>query len=317
VLRLMKGQWAEDLRKLLVTVKSSLAQAGNLGLLLFLLYFICACLGIELFGTLACTTANPCEGMNNKANFEHFFIALLTLFRLSTGDNWNGIMKDALRLPPKVTPCNFAISCQDDCGSGALPCCGGCDDSETCKENCCASTILSPMYFCFFILAAQFVMLNLVVAVLMKELNSAEEADAAEQAAMDKASSKAQQGVGLGEGVQGETTSVEVLRPSQAGDGRNSERRKSFGNTMQDGANYWKRRLSGARQPNNVMYNFPAGAGGKVEDTIVAEGGPVQTGQTLHVTEGNHSAMHRIEDLNSGDRIEDLNSEPKAAVWGQ
>merc|ERR1719482_1822694 len=125
----MKGQWAEDLRKLLTTVANSLSQAGNLGQLMFLLYFICACLGIELFGRLACTEANPCEGMNNKANFEHFFIAILTLFRLSTGDNWNGIMKDALREPPVVTPCNFALSCESKCNApaGALPCCGGCD----------------------------------------------------------------------------------------------------------------------------------------------------------------------------------------------
>ena len=44
------------------------------------------------------------------------------------------------------------------------------------------STFLPPFYFCLFILAAQFVMLNLVVAVLMKELGDAEKADAEEQA---------------------------------------------------------------------------------------------------------------------------------------
>merc|ERR1712178_597087 len=58
-------------------------------------------------------------------------------------------------------------------------CCAGCDDSDDCKENCCAGSgdTLSYLYFTFFILAAQFVMLNLVVAVLMKELTDAEAED--------------------------------------------------------------------------------------------------------------------------------------------
>merc|ERR1719482_1903904 len=98
VLRLMKGQWAIDLRNLLTTVARSLAQAGNLGLLMLLLYFIFACLGTELYGRMDCTVSNACEGMSDKANFEHFFMSVLVLFRLSTGDNWNGILKDALRV---------------------------------------------------------------------------------------------------------------------------------------------------------------------------------------------------------------------------
>jgi len=292
VLRLMKGQWAEDLRKLLVTVANSLAQAGNLGLLLFLLYFINACLGIELFGRLACTDANPCEGMSDKANFEHFAIAILTLFRLSTGDNWNGILKDALRVPPKVTPCDFSIDCQSNCATNDN-CCAGCDDSLDCKENCCASQYMSPMYFCFFILAAQFVMLNLVVAVLMKELGDANKADAAEQEKLAKEAAALEVGdAGDGGGGDDSSTSVEILRRSQAGatDGSRTGRR-TFDETMKDGATYWKRRFSNARQPNNVMYDFPeTDRDGKNVETIKVpienegtstEMRPMQTGQTL------------------------------------
>lgn len=40
-----------------------------------------------------CNEENPCEGMSRHATFENFGMAFLTLFQVSTGDNWNGIMK--------------------------------------------------------------------------------------------------------------------------------------------------------------------------------------------------------------------------------
>lgn len=40
-----------------------------------------------------CNEDYPCEGMSRHATFENFGMAFLTLFQVSTGDNWNGIMK--------------------------------------------------------------------------------------------------------------------------------------------------------------------------------------------------------------------------------
>lgn len=40
-----------------------------------------------------CNDEHPCEGMSRHATFENFGMAFLTLFQVSTGDNWNGIMK--------------------------------------------------------------------------------------------------------------------------------------------------------------------------------------------------------------------------------
>lgn len=40
-----------------------------------------------------CSDENPCEGLSRHATFDNFGMAFLTLFRVSTGDNWNGIMK--------------------------------------------------------------------------------------------------------------------------------------------------------------------------------------------------------------------------------
>uniref|UniRef100_A0A3B5MJY2 Calcium channel, voltage-dependent, T type, alpha 1H subunit a n=1 Tax=Xiphophorus couchianus TaxID=32473 RepID=A0A3B5MJY2_9TELE len=139
VLKLLK--MAKGMRALLDTVMQALPQVGNLGLLFMLLFFIYAALGVELFGKLECSDSNPCEGLSRHATFENFGMAFLTLFRVSTGDNWNGIMKDTLR------------DCQPD-------------------EVHCLSYLpwVSPIYFVTFVLMAQFVLVNVVVAVLMKHL---------------------------------------------------------------------------------------------------------------------------------------------------
>ena len=71
-------------------------------------------------------------------------MAFLTLFRIATGDNWNGIMKDTLREE--------------------------CEEGDDCLRNCCVSPFFAPLFFVVFVLMAQFVLVNVVVAVLMKHL---------------------------------------------------------------------------------------------------------------------------------------------------
>lgn len=34
-----------------------------------------------------------CEGLSEHANFENMGMAILTLFRVATGDDWTGVMK--------------------------------------------------------------------------------------------------------------------------------------------------------------------------------------------------------------------------------
>lgn len=45
-----------------------------------------------------------------------------------------------------------------------------CDDAADCVRNCCVSTVIAPIFFVIFVLMAQFVLVNVVVAVLMKHL---------------------------------------------------------------------------------------------------------------------------------------------------
>ncbi|XP_028823971.1 voltage-dependent T-type calcium channel subunit alpha-1G isoform X3 [Denticeps clupeoides] len=151
VLKLLK--MAVGMRALLDTVIQALPQVGNLGLLFMLLFFIYAALGVELFGDLICDETHPCEGLGRYATFKNFGMAFLLLFRVSTGDNWNGIMKDTLR----------------DCAQETGPC---------------YNTVVSPIYFVSFVLTAQFVLVNVVIAVLMKHLEESNK-EAKEEAEME------------------------------------------------------------------------------------------------------------------------------------
>uniref|UniRef100_A0A8C0XXN9 Voltage-dependent T-type calcium channel subunit alpha n=1 Tax=Cyprinus carpio carpio TaxID=630221 RepID=A0A8C0XXN9_CYPCA len=147
VLKLLK--MATGMRSLLDTVVQALPQVSEfichmLYSLLFTDYEVCLC---------ECTEDNPCEGLSRHATFQNFGMAFLTLFRISTGDNWNGIMKDTLR------------ECKNDRCLSYLP-------------------LLSPLYFVTFVLMAQFVLVNVVVAVLMKHLEESNK-DAREDAEME------------------------------------------------------------------------------------------------------------------------------------
>ena len=45
-----------------------------------------------------------------------------------------------------------------------------CDSSDDCVRNCCVNVVIAPVFFVVFVLMAQFVLVNVVVAVLMKHL---------------------------------------------------------------------------------------------------------------------------------------------------
>ncbi|CAF3181545.1 unnamed protein product [Rotaria sp. Silwood2] len=123
LLKLLK--MAKGVRALFYTAIQVLPQVKNLSSILSS-FLIFGTLGVELFGKLECSEEQP---------------SLLTLFRVATGDNWNGIMKDTLRQ----------------------------NDSSHVDKNR-FMKIISPIYFVVFVLMAQFVLINIVVAVLMKKL---------------------------------------------------------------------------------------------------------------------------------------------------
>ncbi|XP_051558225.1 voltage-dependent T-type calcium channel subunit alpha-1H [Myxocyprinus asiaticus] len=222
VLKLLK--MAKGMRSLLDTVVQALPQVGNLGLLFMLLFFIYAALGVELFGKLECTEENPCEGLSRHATFQNFGMAFLTLFRISTGDNWNGIMKDTLR---------------------------ECKNGDKCLSYL---PLLSPLYFVTFVLVAQFVLVNVVVAVLMKHLEDSNK-DAREEAEMEAELQEELQSshrqstasVGGATGLEGTAVKMETLSHDQGKD-------PNFGNFLTVGRPSMSRMLS---LPNDSYMLYP------------------------------------------------------------
>ncbi|XP_034737220.1 voltage-dependent T-type calcium channel subunit alpha-1I-like isoform X1 [Etheostoma cragini] len=146
VLRLAQVLKAKKIRVLLKTIIKTLSQVGNICLLFAFFFFIYAALGVELFGRLECTNDNICLGLHQYANFKHFGMALLTLYEVCTGDNWSGIMADTLR--------------------GCRP------DDEGCSNYL---YWVSPLFFSSFVVMAQFVLVNLVVAAIMQALEDSHE----------------------------------------------------------------------------------------------------------------------------------------------
>ncbi|XP_047423804.1 voltage-dependent T-type calcium channel subunit alpha-1H-like [Mugil cephalus] len=142
LLRLAQVVKTTKIRTLCLTISKTLTQVGNICLLFLFCFFIFAALGVELFGKLECSPEYPCLGLHRYSTFRNFGLSMLTLYKVSTGDNWSGILKDTMR---------------------------------TCRpgDDGCLSFLfwVSPLYFLVFVTMAQFVLVNLVVAIIMEALD--------------------------------------------------------------------------------------------------------------------------------------------------
>ncbi|XP_027886317.1 voltage-dependent T-type calcium channel subunit alpha-1H-like isoform X2 [Xiphophorus couchianus] len=143
VLRLAQVLKTTKIKVLLKTIIRTLSQVGNISLLFMFFFFIYAALGVELFGNLACSLDFPCLGLHRLSDFNNFMLSLLTLYKVSTGDNWSGILKDTM------PNCDI-------------------DDERWCHPYL---SWASPIFFTSFVITVQFVLVNLVVAVIMQALN--------------------------------------------------------------------------------------------------------------------------------------------------
>ncbi len=64
---------------------------ANVGLLFGLIIFTFAIAAMNLFGDIE---MGDHYYINSQANFRTFYSAMITLFRASTGESWNGLMHD-------------------------------------------------------------------------------------------------------------------------------------------------------------------------------------------------------------------------------
>eukprot|EP00301_Raphidiophrys_heterophryoidea_P006188 c12515_g4_i2.p1 GENE.c12515_g4_i2~~c12515_g4_i2.p1 ORF type:complete len:1711 (+),score=471.23 c12515_g4_i2:352-5133(+) len=132
---------AQRLMSVVMTVLYSIPALMNVGMLMLLLFVIYACLGMALFGQ----TVHG-EFLNVYANFETFPIAMITLYRVTTGENWNGIMYDCALKEGDYNSSN--VQC-----SGALGNCG--------------LNGAAQVFFISFVVIAWYVLMNLVIAAVL------------------------------------------------------------------------------------------------------------------------------------------------------
>ncbi len=74
------------------TLVKSFHSLLSIGILLGLMYFVSAILAMNIFYTI---DLNKGICINKQSHFQSFFYSLLTMFRVSTGEDWDCIMSDA------------------------------------------------------------------------------------------------------------------------------------------------------------------------------------------------------------------------------
>lgn len=134
-------QSAKTLRALFNTLMITLPSLANIGSLLFLLYFIYAIMGVQLFARVKLR-----DSLNEHANFQSFSKALVTLIRSSTGESWNSIMYELAD----------TADCSEDTEWNDQP------------QNGCGFPVAAVVFYYSFTLLVTFVMLNVFIAVILE-----------------------------------------------------------------------------------------------------------------------------------------------------
>ncbi|XP_065171209.1 voltage-dependent calcium channel type A subunit alpha-1-like isoform X27 [Atheta coriaria] len=127
------------IRILLWTFVQSFKALPYVCLLIAMLFFIYAIIGMQVFGNIA---ENPAESINRHNNFRNFIQGLMLLFRCATGESWPSIMLSCIK----------GRQCDEKSDK---------EDPLSCGSN------LAYAYFVSFIFFCSFLMLNLFVAVIM------------------------------------------------------------------------------------------------------------------------------------------------------
>ncbi|XP_055677358.1 voltage-dependent calcium channel type A subunit alpha-1 isoform X1 [Lutzomyia longipalpis] len=127
------------IRILLWTFVQSFKALPYVCLLIAMLFFIYAIIGMQVFGNIA---LDPETAITRHNNFRSFVQGLMLLFRCATGEAWPNIMLACLKGRP----------CDERAGK---------EPHETCGSS------LAYAYFVSFIFFCSFLMLNLFVAVIM------------------------------------------------------------------------------------------------------------------------------------------------------
>ncbi|XP_074594499.1 ca[2+]-channel protein alpha[[1]] subunit D isoform X2 [Brevipalpus obovatus] len=132
----------EGIRTLLWTFVKSFQALPYVALLILLLFFIYAIVGMQTFGKISLDSGSA---INRNNNFQTFFQSIMVLFRSATGESWQDIMLACADLPE--TQCDERVIAIN-------------------KTVKCGSNLAYPYFISFYILCS-FLIINLFVAVIM------------------------------------------------------------------------------------------------------------------------------------------------------
>ncbi|XP_064075210.1 muscle calcium channel subunit alpha-1-like isoform X14 [Vanessa tameamea] len=146
VMRLVKLlSRGEGIRTLLWTFIKSFQALPYVALLILMLFFIYAVVGMQVFGKIAIDDDTPITRNNH---FQTFPQAILVLFRSATGEAWQDIMMGVSPEPEVRCDRNYDEEGEED------------------SSGSCGSVLAFPYFISFYVLCS-FLIINLFVAVIM------------------------------------------------------------------------------------------------------------------------------------------------------
>ncbi|TMW68721.1 hypothetical protein Poli38472_006189 [Pythium oligandrum] len=144
-------QSAPSLRQLFNTLLITLPSLVNIGGLLFLVFFIYAAMGVQLFAKVKFR-----DLITPTTNFQTIERAMVTLIRCATGERWNDVM--------------YELASTEDCVEDPTydPTMCGFNNSPNCVAlNGCGSPV-AFIYLYSFTLLVTFILLNIFIAVVLE-----------------------------------------------------------------------------------------------------------------------------------------------------
>ena len=135
----------DTLKMLMMTVSMSLVKSFYIIFVLILIIMSYAMIGVIMFGTVKHGAA-----INDVANFKDSVSAMIMLFRITTGEDWNKVMQDCKIQEPYCTEAT---------------------DGEEYWESDCGTEAGALCYFMSFYVILTFVLLNLLIAVIIENFS--------------------------------------------------------------------------------------------------------------------------------------------------
>ncbi|NXW73793.1 SCN5A protein, partial [Hirundo rustica] len=147
ILRIIRK--AKGIRTLLFALLMSLPALVNIGLLLFLIMFIYAIVGMANFACLRWE-----NGIDNIFNFQTFCGSILCLFQITTSAGWDGLLAPVLKAPDTCAPQLNVTGTE---------------------KNYCINKGFGIFYFVSYVIISFLIVVNMYIAVILENFSVATE----------------------------------------------------------------------------------------------------------------------------------------------